>query len=351
MWKKFQLWLYSNFFVLLVCMNPAGHRRRMSHNNGLGGRGKVKIVDNPTWPKCSFLEPGREFVCRIRHATVPYVDDAMLAVRSLSIKYADTQFESPFDLQMNTGITSFFWNVRTFLQFAFGRDEKDGTEYVKYYRKVSMTGPRNSFRRNPSSFAQLNYYGQTPFEFVALDGVKRYVKFRAIPEDRGPDTGLVNLDLLQTPEQCADQRIIPGETRNKDYLKEEYRKRVLENGVVFHLQLQLHEASPEDTPELFSVMTEWDEATHPWQDYATLTIDETLDYRESIMTAFEVSNLPESIKLIPATSIDDFNSLNYLRKKIVTAIHLRRFMSRLLGLPKDYETDPNCPRNFRAPWT
>lgn len=349
MLKKLQLWIYARFFMSLVVLINACHRRRMSHNNGIAARGKVRVVDNPEWPECDFFHPGQEFVCRIRHATVPYVDDAMIAVRSLSIKFADTNFKSPCDLQMNTGITSFFWTARTFMAFAFNRAESNGTEYVKYYRKYSMTGPRNSYRRNPSSFTQLYYNGQTPFEFHAKDGVKRYIKFRAIPEDRGEESGLVDPALLQTPEQCADQRVLPGETCGRAYLRNEYRERVARQGARYHLQMQLHEAKADDDPELFSVMTRWDEATHPWMDWMTLTVDEVLDYEASVVTSFEVSNLPQSISLIPATSIDDYNSLNYFRKQSIWAIRTRFFFNRIFGLPKQYPDEG--PRNERAPWT
>ena len=335
--------------MFLVCVVNAFHRRRMSHNNGIVGRGKVRIVDNPQWPECEFFEPGREFRCRLRHATVPYMDDAMLAVRSLALKFADEEFKSPYDLQMNTGITSFFWNARTFLRFAFNRHEKEGTEYVKYYRKVSMIGPRNSFRRNPISFTQLYYYSQTPFEFRARDGVKRYVKFRGIPEDRGQESGLVDAELLQTPEQCADQKVLPDETRNRNYLKNEYRERVKKQGARYHVQLQLREARDDDSPEIFSCMQQWDEQEHPWMDLATIEIDEVMEYRDSLMTSFEISQLPSSLAIIPADSIDDYNSLNYMRRQSIWAIRLRRFMTGLVGVPKDYPDDG--PRNERAPWT
>ena len=54
----------------------------MSHNNAIAGRGKVTIVDNPTFPPTDFFEPGKTFPCRLRHATIGYMDDAIKEVRS-----------------------------------------------------------------------------------------------------------------------------------------------------------------------------------------------------------------------------------------------------------------------------
>ena len=45
-------------------------RYRMSHNNGIAGRGTVRIVDNPQFPEHDFFTPGKEFGVRVRHAVV-----------------------------------------------------------------------------------------------------------------------------------------------------------------------------------------------------------------------------------------------------------------------------------------
>src|SRR5215510_4542037 len=107
----------------------------MSHNQGAAGRGKIRIVDNPQFPEAEFFEPGREFPCRLRHGCVTFLDDATTAVRSASLKFADTDWTSPLDLQMNTGDHCFFWTARTFIEFAFSRHFRGSVQYLKYYRK------------------------------------------------------------------------------------------------------------------------------------------------------------------------------------------------------------------------
>ena len=89
-------------FIFLVALGSGSRRRRMSHNNGAAGRGKVRIVDDPEFPETEFFEAGREFPCRLRHAAVAYWDDSMHVARSATLKFADTNFESPFYVQMNS---------------------------------------------------------------------------------------------------------------------------------------------------------------------------------------------------------------------------------------------------------
>ena len=101
-WERMKLWFWAKFFILWVILAISVFRRRMSHNNAVGGRGKLRIVTDQKFPPSDFFEPGREFPCRIRHGADGYMDDAMSQVRSGSLKFADTAFRSPLDLQMNS---------------------------------------------------------------------------------------------------------------------------------------------------------------------------------------------------------------------------------------------------------
>ena len=95
-----------------------------------------------------------------------------------------------------------------------------------------------ALRLRPTSFTQLHYYSQTPFEFRARDDRLRYCKFRLLPEDRGPETGIPGEDDLRTP---WFQEAKPGETLPPNYLKDEFRQRVTDGGATYHLEIQLHD--------------------------------------------------------------------------------------------------------------
>ena len=46
-------------------------------------------------------------------------------------------------------------------------------------------------RRTPDSFYDQRYNSGVIYDFKAFDGVKRYVKFRLMPADGRPETGLL----------------------------------------------------------------------------------------------------------------------------------------------------------------
>jgi arachidonate 5-lipoxygenase len=310
-------------------------RLRMSHKKGILAAGRIRIVERPQFPEHDFFRPGAEFPCRLRHASISYLDDAMLVVRAASLKFADNRDESPLDLLLNTGQTSFFWDVQSFKGFGSVTNAGRDPHFVKWMEDWPSTRKSllESVRRNPETFAQLYYYSQTSFEFHARDGRPRFVKFRLIPGDRGKETGLP--DWGAEPWNTGwTQAILPGETRDRNYLKDEYQLRVARGPVTYHLQLQLHEQQPGDTRDyLLSCMVVWDEATHPWMDLATVTIDRTLPYEEEEWSLFSIGHHPPSIGITPATSTTDPASLNYLRLWGTWAARARLLSMRLRGIP------------------
>jgi catalase len=321
--------------VALIGWRSFRSRLRMSHKNGILAAGRVRVVDHPSFPDHDFFRPGAEFPCRLRHASISYLDDAMLVVRAASLKFADGLDASPLDLLMNNGQTSFFWDVVSFQGFGRVTDQGRDPHFVKWMEDWPLTRRSllESVRRDPQTFAQLYYYSQTPFEFHARDGRLRYVKFRLVPGDRGPETGLV--DWTQEPWNTGwTQAILPGETRSRNYLKDEYRQRVARGPVTYHLQLQLKEPGPGDSrDDLLSCMVVWDEARCPWLDVATVTIDRTLPYEEEQRSVFSIGHLPPSIRVAAATSVHDPASLNYLRLRGAWIRRARLLAIGLFGPP------------------
>ncbi len=191
---------------------------------------------------------------------------------------------------------------------------------------------QDSVARDPSSYSRLDYRSQCPFLFNAKDGIRRYVNFRLIPADRDVEP------LVNSPEQIGwffgDQRMVPGDPRNRNYLKHEYAERLKRGPIEYVLQLQLHEATEHDSELIFCSNKIWDEASHPWIDLAHVTIDRMLTYEESMLMYFSLNNRPNAIGLIDATSIHDYNSLNYIRARADLAKKARLFAYRLFGMPK-----------------
>jgi arachidonate 5-lipoxygenase len=180
-----------------------------------------------------------------------------------------------------------------------------------------------SVRRAPESFAKLYYYNELPFHFLAKDGKKRYVRFRMVPEDGPPEVRLPDEQDQETP--WLQQRR-PGCTLPKDHLRREFRERLSRGPVVYHVQLRLFEATPDDTEEVFSQVIQWDPKTSPWIDLATVTLDRALSEVETERLRFNFARLAPGLGLIEAHSVYDPNSVSHLRARLYPLGQFVRFM-------------------------
>jgi arachidonate 5-lipoxygenase len=353
--QRLQLMVYTTLVTAMISFSCFFGSRRMSHENGIAVRGRVRIVDNPTFPAHEFFTPGREFAARIRHASVLFNDDAMLEVRSASIKFADSRHDSPFDVLMNNGRVGLFWSARTFVQFMRVSIAGKGKEFVSYLQKnpQALWGGGESSRRNPSSFAEMSYYSQVCFGFTALDGSRYFCRYRLIPEVWGGDTDetgyldsfWMNNNWLSNP--------FPDEQRSRNYLKDELRDR-LDAGrpVTMRLQIQVRPVPPCGTATWTSAQYPWDEGLTPWHDLAVVTETEALDHTEAVLTCFDLNYHPDSLPVPHGTSIDDPHSLNDLRRASSRATKARLLSYKFRGLPKplpDSRTAPDWVKDSLPP--
>ncbi|MCB9232710.1 MAG: hypothetical protein H6581_13650 [Bacteroidia bacterium] len=334
LWDRFIMWLYAVGWAMLIIFFWGKRGRRMSHHNGIVARGKARVVDHPEFPENDFFIPGREFNIRLRHAGASYADDAMLVIRGAALKFSDNNYKSPLDIEMNTGKFALFWSLSNFLTFVTNRNEKDGEEYESYYKVVpeGLPGSRESLRR-PNTYTQLYYYTKTCFHFNPKNGKKYYVKFRLTPGNKGTEDGIPTEEEL---EKLWIARILPGETRSRNYLKDDFKARIAEGPIRYWLQMQLHEASPADTQEIFNPAVYWTEDVHPWMDVCEVTVDSYLPYEEGEFFRSNIAHQPKFMGLIKAKNIHDYNSLNYMRAMSGPAKIMRIMVYKIFGVPKEY---------------
>src|SRR5205823_12797134 len=161
-----------------------------------------------------FFRAGREFPCRLRHASAAFTDEALLTVRSASLKFADSAYASPFDLEMNTGDAVAFNTARQFWQFMKVHIAGHGDAYRRYFGRYPLAARSASMgvRRNPETFAKLIYDSQVPIAFAARDGRPRYVKFRLVAAEDGPEAGIP--ESWETDDVVGHEMTrLPGDTR------------------------------------------------------------------------------------------------------------------------------------------
>lgn len=341
-WERFHrsrtmMVLMRPVIILLITMKAVFLRQRMSHENGFVTRGRVRLLDNLDLPANGFFTPGRAFACRLRHASVSFLDDAGLVVRGASLKFADSPTDSPMDVLMNTGTAAPFWNMDTFWQFTFAKLVGGRTHLIGYFQRNPRCymNVRSALRRDPTSYALQHYHSQTPLRFVAEDGRTRYAKFRLRPLSDARDgpsdaDGRPPEDDLEMP---WFQEALSHEVRSRNYLKDEYHSRLQKQGKVeYLLQIQLLEwQEGDDRRYELSSLYPWDEAAAPWRDLAHVTIDEMLSYHEGNQCYFALTNLPPALQVIPALGYEDGPSLDYLRLGGIVPRKARLFMYRLLG--------------------
>jgi hypothetical protein len=317
---------------LLFSLAAWTNRGRATHTYGVGGAGRLRIVDHPTFPEHEFFRAGREFPIRVRHANVGIEDDAAKDVRALSIKFSEGPFETPLDLIMNSGEIGPFWNASSFVQFVYAslRGEPGLERYAKKY-PLAWEGAADGLRRAPSTYAQITYSTMIVFRFVGTDGKVRWCRYRVIPGDRGPDSGVVTDPADAQPWL---QKRFPTEAKPVDYLRREYVERLARGPVTYVLQIQLHDPAVDADPELLNSSRRWDVATHPWHDLAIVTVDRALPKEENETMRYFVGHQPESLGLWPATSVHDYHSIGHIRSRVYPWARKTRFFAyRMRGTP------------------
>lgn len=178
---------------------------------------------------------------------------------------------------------------------------------------ISLAANIDGLRRAPKSFVDQRYYSEVILAFKAFDGVERYVRFRLIPADDRPETGLLS---EEDQRNVWNQDRLPSETRSKDYLKHDV-KQMLDNGPLkYKLQLTLHTPRFGDPTDILNPARYWDEATHPWLDVADINVGVFLSPDVTEKMCFNPGNLPPCLEFLPAISIYHPNCLVHIRKEV-----------------------------------
>lgn len=124
----------------------------------------------------------------------------------------------------------------------------------------------------------------------------------------------------------------------EDYLKREYKERLTKGPLKYKLQIQLHEAKDDDPPMTLHVGREWDEGAHPWLDLADITMTSLLAPSVTEKLEFSFYNLPPSLDLLPARSVEDPNVLAHIRRDLYSCTQKLRALRRKVLVPDHVAT-------------
>jgi hypothetical protein len=162
-------------------------RRRSSHGVGVAARGTFHLAPGLSngrgqVPPNDFFSSREPLPVRVRFANLTQLDDAALDVRGCSIKFADSNCDSPLDLLLNTGSFCPAYNLWTFAAFVASKFvPSKGSQAIVRKNLVAREGGVAGLRRAPSSYAGLYYYGQIVREWLSTDGDPYLVRYRCVP--------------------------------------------------------------------------------------------------------------------------------------------------------------------------
>ena len=326
-------------FVFGVLMQ----RRRPTHPVGVGAIGQFIVLENSKVPKNTFFTKGKTMPIVLRHSNAVGVklldsdefDDASLEIRGCALKFSHDEDESPFDLHLNTGELAGFFNLESFLPFVLQMATFNDASYKEWGRRfpTGIKAGIGGVRRAPDSYCDLYYYSQTCREFHALDGKRRYCKFRLVPYGAGPGTDVAQEPFLPNE---ADQHLIatthmmkyrrlPNERRAPDYLREEFRHRIARENVRYRLQIQLYEATPSDSAEVFNPNKAWGTE---FLDIGIVTLHAALPQHVIENTSFGIGRTPACMPLTRPINAQDYNALNWTRAAVYeTSSKIRRIFT------------------------
>ncbi|WP_165074394.1 catalase family protein [Paludisphaera rhizosphaerae] len=311
---------------------------RATHTTGIAARGFARIITPPDFPPCDFLKFGNVYPVVVRHATprtalapdpdptkppLVDVDDRTLDGGAMSIKFLQPNDASGLgfhDVMMNTGRVLFVRSARAFntmIHTPFGKRApllrvKGKDDWVIDDEKLT-----EAYRTG--SFTEFYYHSQIAFELTDSNGVVRYIKFRSIPGDRGPERGLFPPEIRAGGDTFAPRWT--DDDRAENFRRTDFATRVNHLGVDYILQAQLH---PSGDADALNPSEYWDERYHPWLDVAQIHLSRTLTHEEMDALEFDANRTHSSINLPLAKTADDYASMGHARALIYWTVRKAR---------------------------
>lgn len=106
--------LFVKKYEIAYALRTLATQKQGTFPDVVGAIGAVTVLNNPLLPAHDFFAEGHVFPVRLRHSNFMATDDAQLDIRTVSLKFADCDSESPFDLMMQTGEEAAFWSIFSF---------------------------------------------------------------------------------------------------------------------------------------------------------------------------------------------------------------------------------------------
>ena len=212
-------------------------RGRATHTYGAAARGVAKICVPIGFPENDFLTAGKQYRVILRHSSPGgQEDDRTRDGAAASIKFyendADPRQGGLHDVLMNTGRSLFVRSARAFLSMVTTPNPERIEKLLK--PGILVDHILSEGYRNGSSFSDFYYHSQICYEFTDKRSEMRYLRYRLINADHGPERGLYPTSW--TPNGITWYPKLDDDHRAPDFKRQDYLHRVANGSVRYLLQ-------------------------------------------------------------------------------------------------------------------
>jgi linolenate 9R-lipoxygenase len=295
--------------------------RRATHSYGTVAKGVLEVVKQPDIPPHRLFASEQRYPVLLRHANIKgFQDDAIQDGRGATLRILNGKANASIDeldlnapvldVLMSTGRCFILPDAASFASWVAG-SMADRANMLQKFPKI--TPIFEEIIRNPESYTKLHYYSETTYLFVGIDSKEYYLRYRLINADYSPDTGFINPADVRMPLDYLPR--LENDTRPKDYLQLDFRKKVKNKEVKYLLQFQLREALEDQAAneDAKDCTIPWDETQYPCKDVAVISLTSIVPDELAEPLEFNPYHAPADLSLILAHSINETASVNHLR--------------------------------------
>lgn len=280
---------------------------RGTHTDGVSARGTLTVLRDRDLPTHDLFAMGSTYDVVFRHANVVggSADDAAPNGRGAAIRIGNTGQDltrpALHDMVLNTGRTFGLPTARLYREFFRSTFHEKSDLLVS--GKLRRNGVVEALR-DPLSYTEVRYHSQLCFEWIDRNRLVRYARFRLLDPKRKEEGG-----LLDSKEEIGPRLVLPrrpGDSRDKEHLRKEFRQRLTRGPVEYLIQVQLRSF----VPEALDCTVLWDADIYPWLNLATIRLIEDVSeqpqYRD---LAYNPGNTHATLQFPASRNADDLASL------------------------------------------
>ena len=312
--------------------------KRATHSYGTTALGVIEGCQNLAIPKHSLFSSDLKLPVLVRHANIKgFPDDAIIDGRGATVRILKeppnksldsvTAFEDyVVDILMSTGRCFILNNAASFSRWV-AADLEGRAKLLQEFPKISPIF--HEIIRNPDSYTQLHYYSETTYLFQSDDSDQSdkddsdqsdekeyFLRYRLINANRSRDSGFVPQSDIRLPLDFLPRLV--NDFRPPNYLQQDFRERVEQEGVKYILQFQLRRVTESEieNEDAKDCTIAWDEKKYPFHDVAQLSLNSIVPDAIAEQLEFNAYHAPPDLRLILAHSITEAASINHLRSVV-----------------------------------